>query len=417
MVEVAPGWFPFRASILVYAVDTGESSGNRGVLRQLQDRFGGVYSEELGSLEIKDGLRRCIVKALSDAGTNRLLVAVGSSGMDLGNPSTYASTDYDMWIRGAREAVSNSPDYTVSLTLKYNGGIDDEDSFLNHVTRESGHRVRSAGKVGSCLLAALEGNESPLISEREFSCIVADSSSSRLAWEMCFEVCALAGIRGSINRLYSERRPMLSQMDASEDSTQVWINELLARMRKPIDEIRSSDLEEALKEITIQFSRLSTLTNSMRRDQVKAKALIRDFRRRLSGWNEKPFKALPTITAAELAEAEDQVAPFGDFIDRTEALTAQFDTVLDSVRTYLGIQQQKLSISEQSSSREQLVQLVSLQETLHKLEVLVVAFYMTEMARIFFETVSGSAALLTALFIPVALVASVFLSRLLSRKR
>jgi uncharacterized membrane-anchored protein len=119
----------------------------------------------------------------------------------------------------------------------------------------------------------------------------------------------------------------------------------------------------------------------------------------------------------ELNELEDMVAPFSDFIERTEALTMQFNTVLDSVRTYLGIQQQKLSLSEQSSSRKQLIQLVSLQETLHKFEVLVVAFYLTEMARIVFEVVlSEYANILTVLFIPVALLSSLLLSRMLGKK-
>jgi hypothetical protein len=210
---------------------------------------------------------------------------------------------------------------------------------------------------------------------------------------------------------------MLSQIDASESSTQIWINEVLARMRKPIEEIQPSDLEDSLKEITIQFSRLSTLTNSMRRDNVKAKALIRGAKRLLGIWNEKPLGELPLISSVELNELEDMVAPFSDFIERTEALTMQFNTVLDSVRTYLGIQQQKLSLSEQSSSRKQLIQLVSLQETLHKFEVLVVAFYLTEMARIVFEVVlSEYANILTVLFIPVALLSSLLLSRMLGKK-
>lgn len=98
-------------------------------------------------------------------------------------------------------------------------------------------------------------------------------------------------------------------------------------------------------------------------------------------------------------------------------MTAQFNTVLDSVRTYLGIKQQKLSIAEQSSSREQLVRLVDLQETLHKLEILIVAVYLTEMARIVFETLlHESADLLTVIFIPIALLISAILSRALHRK-
>ena len=112
------------------------------------------------------------------------------------------------------------------------------------------------------------------------------------------------------------------------------------------------------------------------------------------------------------------IVPFEDFIERTDALMAQFNTILDSVRTYLGIKQQKMSIMEQTSSKEQLVRLVNLQEILHKLEILIVAFYLTEMARIGFDTITHeSANLLTVAFIPFALLISVLLIRALHKKR
>ncbi|RLI31973.1 hypothetical protein DRO56_04335 [Candidatus Bathyarchaeota archaeon] len=83
------------------------------------------------------------------------------------------------------------------------------------------------------------------------------------------------------------------------------------------------------------------------------------------------------------------------------ALRVQLNTVLDAVRTYLSIQQQSLSLEEQKSSKEQLIRLVNLQELLHKLEILIVAVYMTEMARIVFEALWHEMAnLLTASLYP-----------------
>jgi len=418
MTEHLPEWFPIKVKVSSYYSDAGESPDLPSVLKQLQTRYGGIYSEALRSLEIKNSSTQCFIKALSQWDTTCLLLAVGSTKTHGGSPSEYVSSEFNRWIKDLREAIPRNPDYDVSLTLNI-ANADNLESRLNYLSKESGHSVRSAGKVGRCLMAALQGEVPPLATNKEFLAIFHEEDYEALshsAWPMCLEVCSLASIHGRINNLYSERRPMLSQMDASEGTTQVWINEVLARMRKPIDEAQPSDLEESLKEITIQFSRLSTLTNSMRRDEVKAKALIREARKLFSGWNEKPFDELPLNSSVELGELEDIIAPFSDFVERTEALTAQLNTVLDSVRTYLGIQQQKLSLAEQTSSRQQLIQLVNLQETLHKLEVLVVAFYLTEMARIVFETVSESAALLTALFIPVALLVSVLISRLLGKK-
>jgi uncharacterized membrane protein len=108
---------------------------------------------------------------------------------------------------------------------------------------------------------------------------------------------------------------------------------------------------------------------------------------------------------------------YEDYLVRSETLKARLGTVMDSVRTYLSIQQQKLTLEEQKASKEQLVRLVGLQEIFHKIEIFILAVYMTEMARIIFEVVAESeATLLTAIFIPVALVVAVLVSRLLHRE-
>ena len=420
MAEPMPRWLPFRVHIFSYYGEAGETPDPHSVLKQLHAQYGGVYSESRSSLEFRSGSILCYIRALAKRETLCLQVAAGSSNLRDENPVVTLSEEFDTWIKGLRELIPKNPNYCVALRIFYEASADVLEASLQRFSKESGLGIRSASKIGTYLLASIEGDSYQFASNKELLAIVhgeSDEANTRLAWELCFKIGSLADIWGTISHLYSERRPMLNQIDASESSTQVWINEVLARMRKPIEEVQPSDLEDSLKEITIQFSRLSTLTNSMRRDNVKAKALIRSAKRLLSVWNEKTIEELPLTSSVELDELEDLVMPFSDFIERTEALTMQFNTVLDSVRTYLGIQQQKLSLAEQSSSREQLVQLVNLQETLHKLEVLVVAFYLTEMARIVFEVVlSESANLLTVLFIPVALLASSLISRMLGKK-
>jgi uncharacterized membrane-anchored protein len=138
----------------------------------------------------------------------------------------------------------------------------------------------------------------------------------------------------------------------------------------------------------------------------------------LKGWNERPFDENKTNTSEEIEYLKNIFFSFKDFIERTDVLMVQFNSVLDSARTYLGIKQQKMSIMEQTSSKEQLVRLVNFQEILHKLEILIVAFYLTEMARIVFDTVTHeSANLLTVAFVPFALLISVLLIQALHRKR
>ncbi|MGC8961733.1 MAG: hypothetical protein ACP5K1_04730 [Candidatus Bathyarchaeia archaeon] len=57
---------------------------------------------------------------------------------------------------------------------------------------------------------------------------------------------------------------------------------------------------------------------------------------------------------------------------------------------------------------------MSPQEALHKLEIIVAAFYITEMGRLVFETVAHDmVALLTAIFIPIALLLAIGMGKLL----
>lgn len=192
------------------------------------------------------------------------------------------------------------------------------------------------------------------------------------------------------------------------------INEILAGLRLPVEQIEPKHLEGILTEVTVLFSRLSILVGAMRRDNVKAQSLLRGLPRLFMMWNEEAVDAQPKNSTVEIDSYESLVAPFKDYIDRVEAVRVQLNTVLDAVRTYLEIQGQRMSVEEQKSAREQVTRLVELQETLHKLEIVIVAVYLTEMARIVFEAfIHEKANVLTVASIPLALLIAVLIGRLL----
>ncbi len=177
-------------------------------------------------------------------------------------------------------------------------------------------------------------------------------------------------------------------------------------------------LESWLGYIMEREASLSAMIAAMRGNLIDAQSIIsriEDLFRRL---NERSFNEEPTSLEGE-ARAYNRIPKmYEDYLVRSEALKARLGTVMDSVRTYLSIQQQKLTLEEQKASKEQLVRLVSLQEIFHKVEIFILAVYMTEMARIVFDVIAGNeATLLTAIFIPVALVMAVGISRLLHREQ
>lgn len=426
MAEEKPEWLPYSVYIAAYHVEPETELGQQ-YLEKVSERFEVNHVEGLDVLEFAKGQFSIRVKVVSNAGTACFLIASGSGGAnarDLNSIEVFK--EYDEQVSALKGMLPSGPDF--EYTLRVTGAKDESDAgklFRRHLG-DGGRSLRSAGIVRDGILATVGMRNIGAAPERSREALFLQYGSDPdatvgNAWALCDDICSLAIFGGEVSRLHSERKLMFDQMDASENSTQIRINEILAEMRRPVDEIQSSDLEEILKEITIQFSRLSTLSNTMRRDRVKAQVIIRKTKDLLKRWNERPFDDNVTNSTSTIDFLEGLTAPFADFIERIEALTAQFNTVLDSVRTYLGIRQQKMSLTEQTSSKEQLVQLVNLQETLHKLEVLIVAFYLTEMARIVFDSLLSpellSVDLLTAAFIPVALLLSVLLSRMLHGKR
>jgi hypothetical protein len=421
-VEETPEWIPYSVHIYMFLTDSEKEPKSLNPLEKLYRTYGGVHSEGFDSLEMRSGEVISSVRRLEEGNSQIILLASGPVDTHREAPNHIPEFGaYDGWIDRLRDALTKEPEFTVHIHFAYATDMENAESIFQRYLEREWRPMRSVGLVRGCLLASLRGPGACSIPDtsREFMAVHigrGPKESSGAAWSLCSEISSLARHSVEMIRLYSGRRLMFEQLDASERSTQLRINEILAEMRRPVDEIQPGDLEEILREITIQFSRLSTIASTMRRDQVKAQGLIRGMRNLLERWNERPHGERLTNSSAELNTLENLLAPFKDFIERTEALMTQLNTVLDSVRTYLGIQQQKLSIMEQASSREQLIRLVNLQEILHKLEILIVAVYLTEMARIIFETSFHELAnLLTALFIPIAILISVLISRMLHK--
>jgi len=311
-----------------------------------------------------------------------------------------------------------------TLRIGRTGSTDEPESLVQGYLSESGSFLRSMGIVRGCLVSTLEdrasdGSPSPL--RREIIVVPFNrrrDETPSAVWRLAYDMVSLTSYGGRLNHLRAGRELMLEQMDASEESTQLRIDEILMELRRPTEQLKPEDLEEVLREVTVLFSRLSVLASSMRRDYVKANAVLRRVRALFKAWNEQSLEGYSTNSSIETDAYESLVSPFSDFVERVEALTAQLDTVLDAVRTYLGIQGQRLSIEEQRSSKEQLVRMVNLQEILHKLEILIVSFYLTEMARLFFEALAYEMAnLLTLAFIPAAFLIAILVMRFLHKAR
>ncbi|MEM2905431.1 MAG: hypothetical protein QW057_06210 [Candidatus Bathyarchaeia archaeon] len=407
------------------ATRQGASTITPGIFQEVKDRYEPIRFETDDALAFMAGSSEAYVKAFQEDDFLTVLVALQPK--EEAAPRTSFSQVQAACEADMQTLIQLLPNDLVSLFTLHIGqakNLSGAKSLVEGYADRSRSVLRGMGIIRGCVASTLgehASDEGANPSRREMVVVPFSGSSDRASsavWGFARDMVSLASYGGRLSQLRSNRELMLRQMDASEESTQLRIDEILMELRRPTEQLKPEDLEEVLREVTVLFSRLSVLASSMRRDYVKANAVLRRVTALFKAWNEQSLEGYATNSSVETDAYEGLVSPFRDFIDRVEALRAQLDTVLDAVRTYLGIQGQRLSIEEQRSSKEQLLRMVNLQEILHKLEILIVAFYLTEMARLFFEALAQeSANLLTLAFIPAAFLTAILTMRFLHKQR
>jgi hypothetical protein len=417
---------PFLVRIAAFPLEEGEraaQSSIQEILGQMRRTYGTACSDLDQGLRLSLGSLEIYLEGVQEEDSQTFLLALRSTeDGELPTKSLEERATDSAQLDRLMESLPQPALSVLDLRVAPASSVEEARNTLDEYLARVHRRARSMGIVGGCLLAGLDdeaaGFSQPL--RREFVLLPFDHKSGQPTlgvWELCGEMATVAAYAGRLSRLRARHDLALRQIDASEQSTQMRINEILAGLRLPLEQIRPESLEGILTEVTTLFSRLSILAGAMRRDYVRAQALVRGVGRLLLVWNEEPLGSYPKSSFVEAEAYESLIAPFKDYIDRVEAMRTQLNTVLEAVRTYLEIQGQRTSVEEQKSSREQLIRLVNLQEMVGKLEILIVAVYLTEMARIVFEAITHEGAdILTAVFIPVALALAVLISRLLHRE-
>lgn len=406
-----PQWTPQLVTIIGYDGTPVEQYDYQSVLKKISDKYGALYSEGDENLDFKDGSVNCFLSKGFTGEVEAAVIALKTT--EAVNRTTPSHTTMKMedFLKDLKNLMPK-PNFENTIKVFHSNKLEEIETTLPKSYKDL-TLIENAGRLKNCILAYAPS----LTNEGEYILVHPEEPiTAHKVWKILSELIEISHFTWEMSHLYSNRHLMFEQIDASEKNTQYRINEILADMRRPVDELQPEDLEDVLREITIQFSRLSTMAGSMRRDLIKAKSLRRSLEEILDEWAEKTYMEYRTNSSALLNHMDGMMAPFNDFIERVEALMTQLNTVLDSVRTYLSIQQQKISITQQAASKNQLVKLVNLQEILHKLEVLIVAVYLTEIFKTIIEAATHeNIQLYTALFIPIALLASMFLARILHK--
>jgi hypothetical protein len=337
-------------------------------------------------------------------------------------PSGDGVVDAGMHLFDAFDPLVALPSPTLTTFIIFSPDATTEDhayTLLTAYSRQLSRPKFGVGVVAGCLFSILEsggGNEqfnkyyfvSPIRSSHDAL------SRSFLETVECIKTIAIQ--TAQLSRLHSGSNSFFSALKPGEIEISERTEVFLWNLMKP-EPLGLEELESWLGYIVEREASLSAMISAMRGNLIEAKSIIfriEDVFRRL---NEKSINEEPRSTEGDIRAYNRIPKMYEDYLMRSEALKARLGTVMDSVRTYLSIQQQRLTLEEQKASREQLMRLVRLQETLHKLEVIIVAVYILEMAKIVFEVVAHEqAGVLSVVFIPVALLLSVTISRVLGKE-
>jgi len=407
-----PEWVPDLVTIIGSEENLPEQLDYQRLLKKRSGKFGIPYHENTETLSFAEGTVNYFFSKEFSGDVDTVVIALGTKKLvNKSTSSSHTAMNMESFLENLK-ALLPEPNYENTIKLIQTNILEETEDPLPELMEDS-TPIENAGVLKNSIIAC-----APTVNNRRKYILFhpEERDAANKVWKILSDISEISYHTWEIDHLYSNRHLMFEQIDASEKNTQYRINEILAEMRKPVDEMQPSDLEEVLREITIQFSRLSTMASSMRRDLVKTRSLRSRLREILDEWGEKPYREYRTNSSALLNRMDRAMAPFTDFIERVEALMTQLNTVLDSVRTYLSIKQQKINITQQEASKNQLVRLVNLQEILHKLEILIVAVYITEIFKTVIESLTHEKThLYTALFIPIALVASLLISRTLHK--
>lgn len=309
----------------------------------------------------------------------------------------------------------------LSTFITFISPTESEDSAIALVEKFSHHSSKpkmGVGIVRGCLFSIFEPEEELfnrcyLLSPISLPSEVAEKNLT----EVLSHVKHLAVYTAELSKLYINCKSLFTTFQSREVEVREKTMEFLWKLIGP-KPIELETLASWLNYIMERALTLSTMIAIMQANHVEAKLTVSKLRSVFKKLNERSFKDHPRNFDIDIEVYDRIVKIFEGHIVKGEALKAHLETVMEEIRVYLRFQQQKIALEEQKASKEQLIRLVDLQKIFHKIELFIVAVYITEMARIVFEVLAHEIAMiLTALFIPVSLLLAMGVSHLLHKRK
>lgn len=248
---------PNLIHIRTFQVD-GRGEEGRGVWPEILREIGHLYglkAPETGDAEFMLGSSEAYLKVFD--GDNLLTVLIALKPREEGKCATSlhfqrVEAAYDDDALLLMELLPKDPLYSFTLRVGWRKSLGEAKSLIYGYVDGRGSSIRSMGIVGGCVLSILGSLQLPDPFKRESLLVPYDPIPERAAsdlWRLTKSMVLLASCAGRLSQIRSGRELMLSQVDASEESTQLRIDEVLMELRKPTEQLRPRDLEEILREV------------------------------------------------------------------------------------------------------------------------------------------------------------------------
>lgn len=175
-------------------------------------------------------------------------------------------------------------------------------------------------------------------------------------------------------------------------------------------------LKESLHQLSAGFAQLASLNDEFQQHFSAAVTYKDILRAAFQAWREKALDDFLPLSAPILRSSASIAGDYAQLLARVERVRRQKADIINILRTKIDLLERDASMALQRTMNNTVQTQMKMQMSIEGLYIFIVAFYLTELARIVFQAlkeqgiVKTSPDLLAALFIPVAIAAGLVLS-------
>jgi ferredoxin-thioredoxin reductase catalytic subunit/glutaredoxin len=177
------------------------------------------------------------------------------------------------------------------------------------------------------------------------------------------------------------------------------------------------DLREWLYTLSTKFGEIAGISEEVRHYSSDTGSRIELIRNILKEWGEMPIEGRSSLNRFYLSATVSLGDDYQRLSRRIDGLRREMIDLMTNLRTKVDLNIQEQSLELQKSVDETTKTQVKLQRTVEGLSVIIISYYIVSLAKFVFEGIKSagiinvSSTLLTALFVPIAIIISFLLTK------